>query len=290
MKARPGHWVPDVPVHTQAHTREPPPAPGPPLTVSSPSLLPCEVPGDSRLSAALLEPPPPSLRGFSSVSTSPLLTRTPVIGLRAILTQEEHVCSLNSLCLHRPCFPESQSEVLGGRTFEEMLIYLLSYKEAELVRGCRKQGSLGFLLVGPWLTGVLMLPGWILVTHEASLFAYIQGPFRRSTCFHPTVYVHHLFLQTSFHWSHVGHAWNPPFRISCRDSLMLVTFSTFIVLKMCLFSPHSWKAFLLGIFCQVMKVAFQGLVVFIPALDKSTVSVTRQKAICLLLRLLFKYI
>lgn len=237
--------------------------------------------------AALLEPPPPSLRGFSSVSASPLLTRTLVIGLRAILTQEEHVCSLNSLCLHRPCFPESQSEVLGGRTFEETLVYLLLYKEAV---SQRTQGSLGFLLSGPWLTGVLMLPGWILVTHEASLFAYIQGPFRLSTCFHPTVCVHHLFLQTSFPWSHAGHAWNPPFTISCRDSLMLVTFSTFIVLKMCLFFPHSWKAFLLGIFCQAMKVAFHGLLVFILALDKSTVSVTRQKAIRLFLWLLFKCI
>lgn len=167
-------------------------------------------------------------------------------------------------------------------------IYFRTKKQ--LVRGRRKQGSLGFLLAGPWLTGVLMLPGWILVTQEASLFAYIQGPFRLSTCFHPTVCVHHLFLQTSFPWSHIGQAWNPVFTISCRDSLMLVTFSTFIVLKMCLFFPHSWKAFLLGIFCQAMKVAFHGLLVFILALNKSTVSVTRQKAIRLLLWLLFKCI
>ena len=28
-------------------------------------------------------------------------------------------------CLHRPCFPESQSEALGGRTLEGMSVYLL---------------------------------------------------------------------------------------------------------------------------------------------------------------------
>ena len=125
---------------------------------------------------------------------------------------------------------------------------LFSYKEAESVRGRRKQGSFGFLLAGPWSTGVLILRGRILVTHEASLFAYIQGPLRLSTCFHPAVYARHLCLQKSFPWKHVGHAWNPPFRVSCRDSLMLVTFATFRVLKMCLFGPRSWKAFSLGMF------------------------------------------
>ena len=91
-----------------------------------------------------------------------------------------------------------------------------------------------------------------------------SGPIETVHVF-PLFYAHHLCLQTSFPWSHVGHAWNPPFRISCRDSLMLVTFSTFLVLKMCLFGPRSWKAFSLGIFFQVMEVAFHGLLVFFPA-------------------------
>lgn len=103
------------------------------------------------------------------------------------------------------------------------------------------------------------------MTHEASLFAYVQGPLRLSTCFHPAVYARHLCFQKCFPWRHVGHAWNPPFRVSCRDSLMLVTFSTFRVLKMCLFGPRSWKAFSLGMFFQVMEVAFHGLLVFILA-------------------------
>ena len=142
-------------------------------------------------------------------------------------------------------------------------LLLLSYKEAESVRGRRKQGSLGFLLAGPSSTGVLILPGWILVT-RGIIVCMRSGPTETVHVF-PPVCAHHLCLQTSFPWSHVGHAWNPPFRISCRDSLMLVTFSTFLVLKMCLFGPRSWKAFSLGTFFQVMEVAFHRLLVFFPA-------------------------
>ena len=143
-------------------------------------------------------------------------------------------------------------------------LLLLSYKEAESVRGRRKQGSLGFQLAGPWSTGVVNIT-WLDPPDTRGIIVCIRsGPIENFHAF-PPFYAHHLCLQTSFPWSHDGRAWNPPFRISCRDSLMLVTFFTFMVLKMCLFGPRSWKAFSLGIFFRVMEVAFHGLLVFFPA-------------------------
>ena len=79
--------------------------------------------------------------------------------------------------------------ILQARTLEWDAIsfsYFLTKKQSQSEDAGSKAPSASSSRA-PGRQVLLILPGWILLTHEASLFAYVQGPLRISMRSHPSM-------------------------------------------------------------------------------------------------------